>query len=80
MNAMFWHNNETITFECDAIDGIDYESFINEPCIKFHFFDIDEKEMKNVNKRSRRTNKHVELWARNAFDNWKLIVNFTNWK
>jgi hypothetical protein len=36
--------------------------------------------MKNVNKRSRRTNKHVELWARNAFDNWKLIVNFTNWK
>ncbi len=49
------------TFQCDAIDGIDYESFISEPCIKFHFSNIDEKEMKNVNKRSCRTSKHVEL-------------------
>ncbi len=40
---------------------------VSESCIKFHFSNIDEKEMKNVNKRSRRTSKHVELWARNAF-------------
>lgn len=51
MNAMLWHNDEDITFECDVVDGIDYESFISEPCIKFHFSNIDEKEMKNVNKR-----------------------------
>jgi hypothetical protein len=29
--------------------------------------------MKNVNKRSRRTSKHVELWAKNAFDKWKMF-------
>jgi hypothetical protein len=32
--------------------------------------------MKNVNKRSRRTSKHVELWAKNAFDKWKMFCGF----
>jgi hypothetical protein len=30
--------------------------------------DLDEREVENVNKRGWKISKHVELWARNAFD------------
>jgi hypothetical protein len=35
---------------------------------KSHFLDLDEKEVKSVNKGGRKINKHVELWAKNVFD------------
>jgi len=30
----------------------------------------------NVNKDSRGINKHVELWAKNAFNNWQKYQNY----
>jgi hypothetical protein len=36
--------------------------------------------MKNVNKGGRRMNKHVELWAKNVFDEWKLFDGFNTTK
>jgi len=47
------------------------------------FFEVDERKLENVNKGGCRTNKHVELWAKKAFDEWtnfrvmiqKSIVN-----
>jgi hypothetical protein len=32
------------------------------------FLDLGEREVENVNKRGHRISNHVELWARNAFD------------
>jgi hypothetical protein len=53
--------------------------------LKLHFLDMDEKEIENVNKGWHWTSKHVDLWAKNVFDEWqvfhafsieKLIINF----
>jgi len=41
--------------------------------MKSHFLDLDEREVENVNKGGWRINKHVELWARNVFDEWKVF-------
>ncbi len=37
----------------------------------FHFLDVDERKLKNVNKSGHKANKHVELEAMNAFEKWK---------
>jgi len=36
--------------------------------------------MKNVNKGGQRVSKHVELWAKNVFDEWKLFDGFNTTK
>lgn len=38
--------------------------------------DIDEKEFQNVNKGDRQANKHFEIWAKNAFDEWCEFQGF----
>jgi hypothetical protein len=55
-------------FESKVVEGTKCESIIQEPILKSHFFDIDEKNMNNLNKGGWKVSKHVELWARNAFD------------
>jgi hypothetical protein len=35
------------------------------------FLEVNERELENINKGGCRTNKHVELWVKNAFDEWK---------
>jgi hypothetical protein len=47
---------------------------VQEQILKSHFFDIDDKNMNNVNKGGWRVSKHVELWARNAFDEWIILA------
>ncbi len=37
----------------------------------FHFLDVDERKLKNVNKGGHKANKHVELQAMNAFEKWR---------
>jgi hypothetical protein len=41
-----------------------------EVCQRSHFLEIDDKELENVNMGGCRPNKHVEIWAKNAFDEW----------
>jgi hypothetical protein len=44
------------------------------------FLEVDERKLENLNKGGCRTNKHVELWAKNAFDEWRnfrvMILKF----
>ncbi len=63
-------------FGFEVAEGTDYESIVRELVLKSHFLDIDDNEIQNVNKRGRRMNKHVELWAKNAFDEWKESVSW----
>ncbi len=37
---------------------------------------MEEKEIENINKRGCRASKHVELWARNVFDEWWVFRGF----
>jgi len=48
-------------------------SHVRDLPMKSHFLDLDEREVENVNKKGWRINKHVELWARNVFDEWKVF-------
>jgi hypothetical protein len=57
-------------------EGIEPNSPIRDPILKNQSLDLDEKEVDNVNKGGRRINKHVELWAKNAFDEWKVLRSF----
>jgi len=54
----------------------DYEYPDREPIPKSWFFEIDDKELENVNKRGQRMSKHVKLWAMNAFNEWRLFHGF----
>ncbi len=38
--------------------------------------DLNENENENVNKGGRRVNKHVELWVKNVFDEWRVFCGF----
>jgi hypothetical protein len=40
------------------------------------FLYLDEKELENMNKEGWRVNKHVELWVKNAFDQWRVFHSF----
>jgi hypothetical protein len=46
-----------------------------EVCLTPHF-NINEKYMENVNKGVHRASKHIELWARNALDEWRMSHGF----
>jgi hypothetical protein len=60
-----------VAFGCD--DKTNLDSLIKDPILKSHFLDIDDKEFENVNKGGRKVNKHVELWMKNAFYEWKVF-------
>jgi hypothetical protein len=36
--------------------------------------------LKNVNKGGQKVTKHIELWAKNVFDEWKLFCGFDTTK
>jgi hypothetical protein len=57
----------------DIGERIDPNSSIKNLPSKSHFLDLDEKEVESVNKGGRKINKHVELWAKNVFDGWKIF-------
>ncbi len=38
--------------------------------------DFDEKEVDNVNKCGLIVNKHIELWTKNAFVEWRVFCGF----
>jgi hypothetical protein len=40
------------------------------------FFYLDENKLENMNKEGWKLNKHVELWVKNAFDQWKVFHGF----
>lgn len=63
-----------VAFDCG--DGTNLDSLVKDPILKSHFLAIDEKELENVNKDGRKINKHVELWTKNAFDEWKVFCGF----
>jgi hypothetical protein len=46
---------------------------VRDLLMKNHFLDLDEREVENINKGCWRINKHVELWARNVFDEWRVF-------
>ncbi len=47
-----------------------------DPIPKNQFLDLDEKEVDNVNKGGWRVNKHIALWTKNAFDEWRVFCSF----
>jgi predicted nucleic-acid-binding Zn-ribbon protein len=51
-------------------------SYANDTCPKCRFLNIDEKSLQNVNKGGQRINKHVKMWAKNAFDKWWELWGF----
>ncbi len=63
----FNFNHMALAFE--ICEGIDLKFLIRELVLKCHFFEINNKEMQNVNKGSRRVSKHDEQWEKNAFVN-----------
>jgi hypothetical protein len=63
-----------VAFDC--ADGTNLDSPVKDPILKSHFLDIDEKGFENVNKGGRKVNKHVELWRKNTFDDWKVFYGF----
>jgi hypothetical protein len=57
-------------------EGIEPNSPIRDPILKSWFLNLDKKEVDNVNKGDQRLNKHVKLWAKNAFNEWKVFHSF----
>jgi hypothetical protein len=43
--------------------------------LKSHFLDLNDKEVENVNNGNQRNSNHVELWVKNAFDEWNFFCN-----
>jgi hypothetical protein len=55
---------------------INCEFHVRKPILKFWFIDIGDKKMENVNKGGQKLSKYTKLWAKNAFDEWKLFHGF----
>jgi len=60
----------------DVGEGKDPHFPIRDFLSKSQILDLDEKEVENVNKGGWRINKHVELWVRNVFDEWRIFHGF----
>jgi len=43
---------------------------------KSHILGLDEKEIEHVNKGECKASKHVESWAKNAFNEWRVFCGF----
>jgi hypothetical protein len=61
-----------MVFGSELGEGTYLKSPIND-VKKSHFLDLNDKEVENVNKGSRRVNNHVELCVKNAFDEWRVF-------
>jgi hypothetical protein len=70
------NSDDAMFFGYEAKEGIEPNSPIKDPISKNQLLDLDEKEVDNVNKGGRKINKHVKLWAKNAFDEWKVFRGF----
>jgi len=44
--------------------------------MKICFLDINDKQMENVNKGGQKVSKHAKLWAKNAFNEWKVFCGY----
>jgi hypothetical protein len=64
----------------DVGEKTNHDSPIKDFPLKSHFLDLDEREVEHVNKRGQRIKKNVELWARNAFDDYKVFHGFDTMK
>jgi hypothetical protein len=60
-NQYFCPNSPIVIIDCNIFVTIDCDSLISEVFSMFHFLDIDERKLKNVNKGGHKANKHVEL-------------------
>jgi hypothetical protein len=68
--------DDAMLFGSEVGEGIKFDSFVRNPILKSQFLDLDEKEVDNVIKGGRRFSKLAELWAKNAFDEWKVFHSF----
>jgi hypothetical protein len=60
-NQYFCPNSPIVIVDCNVFVTIDCDFGISEIFSMFHFLDVDERKLKNVNKGGHKTNKHVEL-------------------
>jgi len=71
-------NFETFTFEIKAKVVKDHfcVSNIKDSIPKSHIPSLDEKEIEHVNKGGCKASKHVESWAKSAFNEWRVFRGF----
>jgi hypothetical protein len=60
----------------DVGERTNHDSPIRDFPLKNCFLDLVEREVENVNKGGQIISKHVELWARNAFDDYNFFHGF----
>jgi hypothetical protein len=51
-------------------------SNVKDSIPKSHILDLDHKDIKCVNKRGCKASKHIESWAKNAFNEWTIFCGF----
>jgi hypothetical protein len=75
-------NFEDFTFEAKVKVVKDHfcVSNVKDSIPKSHIYDLDEKEIEHVNKRGCKASKHVESWAKNAFNEWRVFYGFNTKK
>jgi hypothetical protein len=72
-----WFNSSTIVANYDdALLVIDGDSPTIEFCFNAQCLEIDEIELENVIKGGCKVNKHVDLWAKNTFDEWRKFWRY----
>jgi hypothetical protein len=67
-NQYFCPNSLIVIVDYNVFVTIDCDFLISEVFSMFHFLDVDERKLRNINKGGHKTNKHVELQAMNAFE------------
>jgi hypothetical protein len=67
-NQYFCPSSPIVIIDYNVFVAIDCDFLINEVFSTFHFLDVGERKLKNVNKSGHKANKHVEIWAMNAFE------------
>jgi hypothetical protein len=67
-NQYFSPNSPIVIVDYNVFVTIDCDFLISEVFSMFHFLNVSERKLKNVNKGGHKANKHVELWAMNAFE------------
>ncbi len=63
-----------------SIPCFDFQLFdylvVSEVCQRSCFLEVDDRELENVNMGSCRSNNHVEIWVKNAFDEWQWFRGY----
>ncbi len=70
------NSGDAMLFGSQVEKGTKLDTHVKDLVLKSWFLDLDEKEVDNVNKGGQRVNKHIELWAKNAFDEWRPLCGF----